>query len=440
MGQFPADQVGQFPGDVSTSAIDPAPTLLAVLDDTSKGKFLHVLDSHAKVFAAHLTSTCAALRSACANALGRCPSGTLEQAAVLLDRVAIETDSPARSAMLLAAGAIARRRRDRIGPIRDENHSSPLVRGCSAAARVLVGEKLDLPATTSLAALVATPLEAPEEWGWGRPGRPSSSIIIGERIFRWAVTDAPEVAVDALATIAKPTRHVAESLGHLAFDDGKSIPRTGLARDELTKNQLRALPPFAQPMEAMVWLRRFCIYGEENVLAFLDGTPPHWKPLAVAWGGGHRWHLWRLWREHVWGDVPRDVAVRAMIEGLGGEVLLDAITVGFHGVFRSIEGGFPSETEHERDAALVVDVVETLTRAGPDPTDLLLRMAAETTMRDPTTLSIALLAAARANHTDVPEALDPLLHQGMVLASSRALFDVLLAGLGEMRRNAIAQR
>jgi hypothetical protein len=421
---------------VRASAIDPAPTLLPTLDETSKPKFLGVLDAHAKVLAAHLESPCAALRSACANALGRCPSGTYDQAEALLHLAAGEGDPTARSAMLLSAGAIARRTRAPVRPSGDESHDSPLVRGCLAAARALVGEKLDLSATASLAALVSTPSVAPDEWGWGRPGSPASTIILGERLFRWLATDAPEVAIDALATVPKPSRHVAESLVHLAFGDGTRIPRTGLARDELTKSQLQAVRPFAQPMAAMGWLRRFCLFGPENVPMFLEGTPPHWKPLDVDWDGGHRWHLWRLWREHVWGTLPRDVAVRAMVVGLG-DSLLDAITVRYHGVYRSIEGGIPSEAEHARDAALIVEIVETLAKAGSDPMNRLLGLAAEANQRDPTTLSIALLAAGRASHTEIPEALDPLLRQGVLLASSRAPLSALLTLLPEARRNSI---
>jgi hypothetical protein len=64
-----------------------------------------------------------------------------------------------------------------------------------------MGEKLDSNATAALAGIVSTPVETPGEWGWSRPGRPGSSIIIGERLFRWVTTEAPEVAVDALATV-----------------------------------------------------------------------------------------------------------------------------------------------------------------------------------------------------------------------------------------------
>jgi hypothetical protein len=200
----------------------------------------------------------------------------------------------------------------------------------------------------------------------------------------------------------------------MVFADGAKVPRLGLALSELTEEETVAVRVFSHRMEAGLWLRRFCLYQEENVLPFLDANSPHWKLLDVQAGGvQRRWHLARIWREHVWEDLPAKEAARAILSGLTPEALLDDLTLRPHHVFLPIESEPLTAKQYARDGALIVTLVEEIAKSGTDPMAILREHAQEVRRRQVAVLAIALLVAARVNGTTLPEAFDPILREAL---------------------------
>lgn len=432
---------------VRAATYDPTDLVHRDFEYAVKEAISAVLDGHVDEFRAGLRSPHAALRSAHGHALGRCRNATAQDAQALLEAARAEQEDEPLATFLLAFGVVIRRGEGSASaglPLLEEHlrHGALLVRACAATALALAGVRLSARATEALAQAVESPVPVPEPWGWAQP--PESTAAMAIRIFGWAETETPSVALRALAGCAPTPWLSAEPLVHLAFADGAGIPALGLVLDDLNEDQKVALSALANVEDAYEALPRFGLGLPEHVAPFLAGEGPLWKPLDVDTSDGRRrWHLPRIWRERMWGErLPQEQAVDAVTGGLAPDEILEAMCTFQRGVLLSLKGRERGPLEHERDQRLVLAVIERLVAQGFDPLPVLMKMAAEPRklVWDEVTVAVCLLGASVALGRAIPEGIHAYLADGVRRARSREPLMSLAAGLSPEQREAIFAR
>ena len=358
------------------------PDLSASLGHTRKEPFADAMAKHIELFRAWLTDRAPERRTAGAHALAWCVGVSAADARAALDQASRESNAAALATELLTLGVVLHR----IGGGADPeltraarelgaaklSDKGALVRLCAATMLAFCDRSLARDAMTVVAEHVVKPSPLPAEWGWTMllpPAMRSDSIACA--VCCWVGTDAPEVAVHALAVKdlegERPgfVNQVGEALVHMAFEvRGRAVPELGLVASELDGIEREAVGAFARdPLRrAQPALGKLALPVGADLGHFLPGDTLEWRPIPIEVDGQQRlWHFGRIWGEVVFGHVGIEDARNAIARALAPRDAVTLVTVFTRGrmpAYERIRDEAPWQRDQELALAVVGDAVE----------------------------------------------------------------------------------
>lgn len=292
-----------------------------------KQAFLDALSRHRKTFAAGLTGTSAAKRSAYGYALG-----VVDGTAGALNALVAGESSTARASYLVARAALQRRAGEapdaQVAAIARKLLSDRASLGGLAAALYLAATDDVVPVLTEH---IATPKPLPAEWGWywtkPKSWKSDTFAVAAARFVRATDTQALLSAIASIEPVdAGHALLIADAMMHLAFTArGRPLPREGITRadvDPTVRVLLEWVAKANGAQERVLSALGFYKASPESVAPFLQGEAPEWKPIAVRTSQGERrYHLARIYLAVAQGEVSLDDAVAAVTSEVPADTL-----------------------------------------------------------------------------------------------------------------------